>query len=98
MNSFWEKSLKKHLDLPELQSASFNESLRSDELVAAYSTASFQHDRLQQGELAAAYSPQIAFTEPAYRADELVATYSKHSLQQSELRDADELAAAYSRR
>ena len=34
------KESEKHLDLPELQSASFNESLRSDELVAAYSTSS----------------------------------------------------------
>ena len=54
--AFLGQELGQPIELAELESASFNESLRSDELVAAYSTASFQDDRLQQEELVAAYS------------------------------------------
>ena len=87
------KETGKHIDLPELQSASFNQSLRSDELVAAYSTASFQDDRLQQEELAAAYS-RDSFHRKSLQIDELVAAYSKDSLHSQSLQ-RDELETAY---
>ena len=89
------KESDKHLDLPELQSASSNESLQSDELVAAYSTANFQHERLQQEELAAAYSTE-SFHRQSLQSDELAAAYSKDSLHSQSLQ-IDELAAAYSK-
>ena len=56
------KETGKPLDLPELQSALSNESLQTDELVAAYSRNSFQHHSLQQKELArTAFLGQISF-------------------------------------
>ena len=45
------KETGKPIDLPELQSALSNDSLQSDELVAAYSRDSLQHHSLQQKEL-----------------------------------------------
>ena len=94
MTSFREKSLKneKHFDLPELQSASSNESLQSDELVAAYSTASCHHDSLQHDELVAAYS-RDSFHRQSLQTDELAAAYSKDSLQEQSLQ-TDELEIA----
>ena len=50
------KEIGKPIDLPELDSALPNESLQSNELAAAYSRDSFQHQCLQQDELEAAYA------------------------------------------
>ena len=66
------KELGMPIDIPELQSASSNESLQENELVAAYSTTSFQDDRLQQEELAAAYLPK-SFHRISLQQDQLVA-------------------------
>ena len=86
------KQTGKPMALPELQSASSDESLQSDELVATYSTTSFQHDSLQHDELVAAYSTE-SFHRQSLQTDELAATYSKGSLQQQSLQ-TDELVIA----
>ena len=87
------KESEKHLDLPELESALLStQSLQRDELVAAYSTASFQHDSLQHDELVAAYSTE-SFHEQSLQPDELTAAYSKGSLQQQSLQTGELVAA-----
>ena len=62
--------------------------------MAAYSTASFQHDSLQHDELVAAYSTE-SFHNQSLQTDELAAAYSKGSLQQQSLQ-TDELVTATS--
>ena len=69
------KETGKPIDLPELESALSNESLQPDELVAAYSRDSLQHQCFQQDELEAAYAHSPT------RASQL----QLHSLQQKEL-------------
>ena len=89
------KELGKPINIPELESALLSEtSLQSDELVAAYSTDSFQHQSLQLDELVAACSKD-SFQHQSLQPDELMATYFRDSFQHQSLH-ADELAAAYS--
>ena len=89
------KESEKHLDIPELDSALLSEnSLQQDELVAAYSTESFQQQSSQPDELEAAYlsdsfqhqSLQKKELSAAYATDELERTaLTLSSLQQKEL-------------
>ena len=75
------KESEKHNDLPELDSALLSEnSLQQDELVAAYSTESFQQQSLQPDELEAAYL-RDSFQHQSLHADELAAAYSTESFQ-----------------
>ena len=89
------KEIGKPINIPELESALLSEtSLQSDELAAAYSTDSFQHQSLQPDELAAACSTD-SFQHQSLHADELVAAYSTDSFQHQSLQP-DEPVAAYS--
>ena len=79
------KELGKPINIPELESALLPKtSLQPDQLVAAYSADSFQHQSLQSNELVAAYS-RDSFQHQSLQADELVAAYVRDSFQESEL-------------
>ena len=79
------KESEKHLDIPELDSALLSEnSLQQDELVAAYSTESFQQQSLQPDELEAAYLSD-SFQNQSLQQKELSAAYATDELERTAL-------------
>ena len=79
------KESEKHLDIPELDSALLSEtSLQQDELVAAYSTDSFQQQSLQPDELEAAYLSD-SFQHQSLQQKELSAAYATDELERTAL-------------
>ena len=79
------KEPEKHLDIPELDSALLSEnSLQQDELVAAYSTDSFQQQSLQPDELEAAYLSD-SFQRQSLQKKELSAAYATDELERTAL-------------
>ena len=82
------KETGKPIDIPELEPALPNQSLQPAELVAAYSTDSFQHQSLQPDELVAAYFTD-SFQHHSLQREELMAAYSTESVQPQRLQQKE---------
>ena len=86
------KELGKNLEIPDLQSALAKNSLLTDELAAAYSKGSLQHQSLQQRKLAAAYDSDLDDQHQSLQEKELSAAYAQDQLQCLDLPELEKTA------